>query len=102
VAREKGADIIIAVDISENVMNFNVTNMVDVVMQSVNIMFGEISKYRRRDADILIVPSVGTVGMMDFTQKKRLMQAGIEATLKAMPEIKKKIAEWDGKKVAKK
>jgi NTE family protein len=102
VAREKGADIIIAVDISENVMNFNVTNMIDVVMQSVNIMFGEISKYRRRDADILIVPSVGTVGMMDFTQKKRLMQAGIEATLKAMPEIKKKIAEWDGKKVAKK
>ena len=102
VAREKGADIVIAVDISENVTNYNVTNMIDVVMQSVNIMFGEITKYRKRDADILIAPSVGSVGMMDFTQKKRLMQAGIEATQQAMPEIKKKIVEWDKKKIAKK
>jgi NTE family protein len=101
VAREKGADIVIAVDISENVVNFNITNIVDVVLQSVNIMFNENTKTRKKDADVLITPAVGDVGMLDFTQKKRCMQAGIEATQKAMPEIKKKIEEW-GKKAEKK
>ncbi len=97
VAREKGADIVIAVDISENVVNFNITNLVDVVIQSANIMFNENVKYRKKDADVLIRPAVGDVAMLDFTQKKRCMQAGIEAAQRAMPEIKKKIEEWTQK-----
>lgn len=100
VARDKGADIVIAVDISENVTNFNITNLVDVVLQSANIMFNENVKYRKKDADVLITPAVGDVGMLDFTQKKRCMQAGIAAAQKAMPEIRNKIEEW-GKKAGK-
>ncbi|HEX9021252.1 MAG TPA: patatin-like phospholipase family protein [Nitrospirota bacterium] len=99
VAREKGADIVIAVDISENVANFNITNLIDVVLQSVNIMFNENTVYKKKDADVLIAPAVGDVSMLDFTQKKRCMQAGIEAAQRAMPEIRKKIEEW-GKKTA--
>jgi NTE family protein len=102
VAREKGADIVIAVDISENVTNFNITNLVDVTMQAVNIMFDENVKNKKKDADILIAPAVGDVAMLDFTQKKRCMQAGIDATQKAMPEIRKKIEEWGRKKQAQK
>ncbi len=98
VARERGADIVIAVDISENVANFNITNLVDVVLQSANIMFNENVKYKRKDADVLITPAVGNVAMLDFTQKKRCMQAGIEAAQKALPDIRKKIEEW-GKKI---
>ena len=100
VAREKGADVVIAVDISENVINFNITNLIDVVLQSVNIMFSENVGFRKRDADVLIAPSVGNVAMLDFTQKKRCMQAGIEAAQKAMPEIRKKIEEWGKKKAS--
>jgi NTE family protein len=94
VAREKGADIIIAVDISENIINFNITNLIDVMLQSVSIISRENSKHKKKDADVLIVPAVGGVGMLDFTQKKRCMQAGMEATQKAVPEIRKKIEEW--------
>jgi len=101
VAREKGADIVIAVDISENVTNFNITNLVDVVLQSVNIMFNQNVGYKKKNADVLITPAVGNVGMLDFTQKKRCMQAGIEAAQRSIPEIRKKIEEW-GKNVAKK
>jgi NTE family protein len=97
VAREKGVDIVIAVDISENVVNFNITNLVDVMLQSVNIMFAENVSHRKKNADVLITPDVGKVGMLDFTQKKRCMQAGIEATQKAVPEIRKKIEEWKRK-----
>ena len=102
VARERGADIVIAVDISENVVNFNITNLLDVMMQSITIMGAENAKTRRKDADVLIAPAVGNVGMLDFTQKKRCMLAGIEATQKAMPEIKAKIEEWGRKRAAQK
>jgi NTE family protein len=100
VAREKGADIVIAVDISENVTNFKITNMLDVMMQSVNIMFNEIVMAKKKDADVLITPAVGDVGMLDFTQKKKCMQAGIEATRKAIPAIHKAIEDWTAKKAA--
>ena len=95
VARERGADLVIAVDISENVTNFDITNLIDVVLQSVNIMSSENLKCRKKDADVLITPAVGNVGMLDFTQKKQCMQAGIAAAQKAMPEIRKKIEEWE-------
>ena len=95
VARERGADIVIAVDISEHVVNFNITNLIDVMLQAVTIMSSENVKYTRKNADVLITPAVGDVGMLDFSQKKRCMQAGIEAAQKAMPDIRKKIEEWE-------
>ncbi len=101
VAREKGADIIIAVDISENVVNFNITNVVDVMLQAVTIITSENTKYKKKDADVLITPAVGNVGTFDFTQKKHCMQAGIEAAQKIVPEIKKKIEEWGKRTVSK-
>lgn len=97
VAKSKGADIVIAVDISENVINFDLTNMVDVVLQSVNIMFRENVEYKKKEADILIAPAVGNVATLDFTQKKRCMQAGIKAAREALPEIRRKIEEWGEK-----
>ncbi len=100
VAREMGADIVIAVDISENVENHNITNVVDVMIQAINIMFNENVLAHKNNADVLITPAVGKVAMLDFTKKKQCMQAGIEATQKAMPEIKAKIADWRPKAVA--
>jgi NTE family protein len=102
VARERGADIVIAVDISEHVINFNITNLIDVMLQAVTIMSSENAKYMRKNADVLISPAVGDVGMLDFSQKKRCMQAGIEATQKAMPDIKKKIEAWEKKQLPQK
>jgi NTE family protein len=98
VAREEGADIVIAVDISENVANYNITNFVDVMLQAVSIMSHENVKYKKEEADVLIAPAVGTVAMLDFSQKKRCMQAGIDAAQLAVPEIKKKIEEWAKRK----
>jgi NTE family protein len=97
VARERGADIVIAVDISENVTNYNITNLVDVTLQAVNIMFKENVGLKKNAADVLITPDVGGVAMMDFTQKKRSMQAGIDATQRAMPAIRQAIEDWTAK-----
>lgn len=98
VAREKGADIVIAVDISQNVTNFNITNLFDVTLQAVNIMFAENVTQRRRDADVLVSPAVGNVAMLDFTQKKRLVQAGIDAAEQSLPAIRQAIENWKAKR----
>jgi NTE family protein len=98
VAREKGADIVIAVDISQNVTNFNITNLVDVTLQAVHIMFSENVSRRRNEADVLIAPAVGEVAMMDFTQKKRLMQAGMDAARASMPALRQALDNWNGQR----
>ncbi len=97
VARAKGADIVVAVDISENVGNTNITNLVDVMIQATNIMFALNVDHSKKDADVLITPPVGNVGMLDFTQKKRCMQAGIEAARRAVPEIRRVVERWQEK-----
>ena len=93
VARAKGADIIIAVNISKNIRNPQVNTLIDVIMQSINIMGRELCTYKSRGYDVLIEPNVGDVGMTDFTQKKRLMDAGIQAAKQAIPRIKKLMEE---------
>jgi NTE family protein len=102
VAREKGADLVIAVDIGKQVSNFNIADIIDVMLQSITIMSAENARFKKREADILIAPNIGDVGMLDFTQKKRCMQAGIEATQKMMPEIKAMIEAWRSNKLAQK
>jgi len=94
VARERGADIVIAVDIGMNVETKEIRNLIEVIVQRVNIMAEENMRSRKMAADVLIVPDVPNVVMMDFGQKKLCMQAGIEATQKAMPEIRNKIEAW--------
>jgi NTE family protein len=94
VARERGADLVIAVDISEQVGNANITNLIDVLLQSANIMFAQNVEHSKRGADVLITPDVGGVAMLDFSQKKRCMQAGMEAARAALPRIRAAIAEW--------
>jgi NTE family protein len=98
VARAKGADIVVAVDISENVGNTHITNLVDVMVQATNIMFALNVAHSKKDADVLIAPAVGDVGMLDFTQKKRCMQAGIEAARAAAPAIRRSVDAWVAKR----
>ncbi len=95
VAKAKGADLVIAVDISGNLGNPNITNLLGVTLQATNIMFALNVENAKKNADVLITPAnIGDVGMLDFTQKKRCMQAGIEATQKAIPNIRKTIDAW--------
>ncbi len=98
-ARELGADIVIAVDIGKNLENFKINSIIDVVLQAYNIESAEKDKFQKKEADVVITPAVGDIGIIDFSQKKRCMEAGIEAAKKALPEIRRLIEEWGGKRV---
>jgi NTE family protein len=100
VARAKGADLVVAVDISENVGNTNIRNVLDVMLQAANIMFEVNVQRLKKDADVLVAPAVGDVSTLDFSQKKRCMQAGMDAARKALPRIRKAVEEWKARKAA--
>ncbi|HVO19832.1 MAG TPA: patatin-like phospholipase family protein [Anaeromyxobacter sp.] len=100
VARAKGADLVIAVDISEDVGNTAIKNALDVILQATNILFAENVAHLRGGADVLVEPKVGSVGMLDFNKKKYCMQAGIEAARKAVPRIREAIEAWKARRAA--
>lgn len=98
VARERGADLVVAVDIGAQVGNADIKNLVDVLLQSANIMFALNAEHSKRGADVLISPEVGGVAMLDFSQKKRCMQAGMDAARAAVPLIRAAMADWQAKR----
>ena len=59
VAKAKGADLVIAVDISADVGNTDIQNVVDVMLQATNIMFAVNVGFLRQGADVLVQPKVG-------------------------------------------
>ena len=99
VARAKGADLVVAVDISEDVGNVNIKNIADVLLQSTNIMFAVNVANRRAGADVLVQPKVGGIGMLDFAKRKQSMDAGITAAREAVPRIRAAIEAWKARKI---
>jgi NTE family protein len=89
IAKAKGADIIIAVNLQKDVKNQAAAeSIVDIIAQSISVMMRESSRSKLASADVVIEPDTRGISMFDFTQKKRLMEDGIRATREAMPKIK--------------
>jgi len=93
-ARQKGADIVIVVNIGKSITNYETGNIVQITLQAIDIMGHRIDQYKNQDADVLIEPEVGNVGTMDFSKKKELMLAGIKAGQAAIPAIQKAIEDF--------
>ena len=101
VALARGADVVLAVDVGEKVGNTNIKGVVDVILQSTNIIFAVNTALRRRSSEaVYVTPAVDGVGFLDFTQKKRCMEAGIDAMRKAMPAVRAAVEGWKARKLA--
>jgi NTE family protein len=92
VARRLGAELVIAVSIPRETPKEPPRTEVGVTLQSIAIMAAEIGRCREREADVVIIPEVGDVAFDDFTQKRRLIEAGMTATRAALPEIRRALA----------
>ncbi len=94
VAKNKGADIVIAVNISRDVRETNINSLIDIVGQSAAIMMHEASKSKLNHADVVIEPNTKGVGMFDFSQKKLLMDEGIKAAKQSIPKIRELMSRY--------
>ena len=91
-ARNMGGEIIIGVDLAHAGTVFNISNMFDVIMQSIDIMEKELCKHRQQHCDILIQPDIGNISPSSFDNMDECALAGEQAAEAVIPEIKKLLA----------
>ena len=90
-AREMGADIVIAVDISSRPEGQPVDSMTAIIWQTTTIMGGAIGANELKGADIVIRPKLPYVKSWDFTARNDTMLEGERAAQAALPAIKQKL-----------
>ncbi|MFU8925833.1 patatin-like phospholipase family protein [Acinetobacter puyangensis] len=93
-AKNMGADIVIAVDISARPQNSKSMNMWGLLDQTINIMGQSSINYELNQADIVIKPTVGHLGVLDLKARHESILAGEQATQGQIPKIKKILADF--------
>ena len=99
-ARELGADLVIAIDISSKAGGNSPESMLGIVNQSITIMGQKLGEQELARADIVIRPRVGQIGAADFERKNVAILEGERAAQAAVPQIRAKIAAWQRARVA--
>lgn len=89
VAIQKGADLIIAIDLMEGIENYAFRKKEDIAIQTYKISSGALSKKQLEQAHIVIRPAVSNIDFLDFSRKREALLFGYEAMRKEIPELKK-------------
>ncbi|MBC3930288.1 patatin-like phospholipase family protein [Undibacterium sp. CY22W] len=90
-ARDMGADLVIAVNISQAVDGQSGTGTIDILLQTVSIMGQSINQFELKQADVVIRPDLPSMKGSDFAGRNLAILAGEKAAMLAMPEIKQKL-----------
>lgn len=99
VAREMGADIVIAVDISPRPSDYpQPLDIIDMLNQSIRIMRQSIARHELESAQVVISPVIGMTPEIDEASKLNLIKIGEKAATAALPQIR----EWLQKVAAEK
>ncbi len=91
-ARQLGADVVIAVDISSKAPGTAPTGMAGIVNQSITIMGQTLGRQELARADVVIRPQVNAIGPVSFEQRNAAILEGERAALAALPQIRARIA----------
>ncbi|RAR70721.1 NTE family protein [Paracidovorax anthurii] len=92
-ARQLGADVVVAVDISNKARGQTPAGMLGTLGQSIAIMGQKLGQAELARADVVIRPKVLDIGATDFTQRASAILEGEKAALAAMPQIRERIAQ---------
>jgi NTE family protein len=87
-ARKMGADIVIAVDISANPEGNLAGGTLEILLQTFAIMGKSINGFELQSADILVRPALTGVSGADFGARKRSIEAGRQAMLSQLPQLR--------------
>jgi NTE family protein len=90
-AREMGAQMVIAVDITSPPDGNATSDPFQLLMQTFTIMGKSINHFELRDADTVLRPSLVGVSSADFTARRKAIQSGRDAALKLLPEMQARI-----------
>lgn len=91
-AREMGAELVIAVDISSAPRSNAADGVLQVLLQTFTIMGKSINALELRNADVVVRPALQNVGGTDFAERRRAIEAGRVAMMAALPALKAELA----------
>ena len=100
-ARDLGADIVIAVDISDRPKTARLRDTIDVLMQTFIIMGRTIASQELTRADIVVIPDITNLNSANFDSRNYAIIEGEKAGLAAVPKLQEKVAAYyESKKTA--
>jgi NTE family protein len=88
VARSMGAEMVIAVDLAHAGTVCKITNMFDVIIQSIDIMERQLFQHRQHHCDVMIRPDIAHVSPSSFDSIDECVQLGEQSALSVIDEIK--------------
>lgn len=91
-AKQMGAEVVIAVDISATPEGNPTGDPMRMLLQTFAIMGRSINSFELREADVVLRPRLPGVGGADFAARKRSIQAGRDAALALLLQLKASIA----------
>ncbi len=91
-ARQMGAEVVIAVDISATPESNPALGTLDILLQTFAIMSRSINIFELKEADVALRPALAGVSSADFGSKRRSIEAGRAAMLAALPQLRTAIA----------
>ena len=92
-ARQMGAELVIAVDISSEPLGNASDGALQVLLQTFAIMGKSLNSYALRGADVVVRPALANVRSADFAARRRSIEAGRAAMLAALPQYRAKLLE---------
>jgi NTE family protein len=91
-ARKMGAELVIAVDISSPPEGSSASGTIEILLQTFSIMGKSINGFELKDADVVVRPVLTGVSSSDFSSRKRSIEAGRQAMLQALQQLRSAIA----------
>lgn len=91
-ARQMGAGVVVAVDISNPPEANTADGTLQILLQTFAIMGKSINQYELAGADVVVRPSLVGLKSADFTSRQLAIDAGRAAMLAALPALKAKLA----------
>jgi NTE family protein len=90
-AREMGAELVLAVDISSPPDGAATGDPFRMLLQTFAIMGKSINHFELAGADVVLRPRLAGIGSANFTARSRAIDAGRQAMQAALPELRAKI-----------
>jgi len=91
-ARQMGAELVIAVDISTPPEGNGTGDALRMLLQTFAIMGRSINRFELKDADVVMRPVLAGVSSADFTARVKAIQAGRDAALAMLPQLRQRLA----------
>lgn len=91
VARQMGADVVIAVDVGGRPTSKPRSGLYEIILQSFEIMGRSLAQMEVKTANLLIQPKTDRFDSSDFSARKEMIEAGYVAGQAAIPNLRRRL-----------